>query len=41
MKAAALTVSLLAWEVPYTLERQGDGSLKITGCSLLNTGRAA
>jgi uncharacterized protein DUF4864 len=24
-----------AWEALYTLERQADGSLKITGCSLL------
>jgi hypothetical protein len=30
-----------AWEALYTLERQGDGSLKITGCSLLKTGQAA
>jgi hypothetical protein len=30
-----------AWEALYTLERQGDGSLKITGCSLLKTDQAA
>jgi Domain of unknown function (DUF4864) len=30
-----------AWEALYTLERQRDGSLKITGCSLLKTGQAA
>ena len=30
-----------AWEALYTLERQGDGSLKITGCTLLKTGQAA
>ncbi len=30
-----------AWEALYTLERQPDGSLKITGCSLLKTGQAA
>ena len=30
-----------AWEALYTLERQPDGSLKITGCSLLKAGQAA
>lgn len=30
-----------AWEALYTLEQQPDGSLKITGCSLLKTGQAA
>jgi hypothetical protein len=30
-----------AWEALYTLERQPDGSLKITGCSLLKMGQAA
>ena len=29
-----------AWEALYTLERQGDGSLKITGCTLLKAGQA-
>ena len=29
-----------AWEALYTLERQLDGSLKITGCSLLKAGQA-
>jgi hypothetical protein len=29
-----------AWEAMYTLERQPDGSLKITGCSLLKAGQA-
>jgi hypothetical protein len=29
-----------AWEAMYTLEQQSDGSLKITGCSLLKAGRA-
>ena len=29
-----------AWEAMYTLEQQSDGSLKITGCSLLKTGEA-
>ena len=29
-----------AWEAMYTLEQQPDGSLKITGCSLLKTGQA-
>ena len=29
-----------AWEAMYTLERQSDGSLKITGCSLLKVGQA-
>lgn len=29
------------WEALYTLERQSDGSLKITGCSLLKAGQAA
>jgi hypothetical protein len=29
-----------AWEALYTLERQPDGSLKITGCSLLKAGEA-
>jgi hypothetical protein len=27
-----------AWEAMYTLEQQGDGSFKITGCSLLKAG---
>jgi hypothetical protein len=29
-----------AWEALYTLETQADGSLKITGCSLLKAGQA-
>jgi hypothetical protein len=29
------------WEALYTLEQQSDGSLKITGCSLLKAGQAA
>jgi Domain of unknown function (DUF4864) len=29
-----------AWEALYTLERQPDGSLKITGCSLLKPDQA-
>ena len=29
-----------AWEAVYTLEQQADGSLKITGCSLLKAGQA-
>jgi hypothetical protein len=29
------------WEAMYTLEQQPDGSLKITGCSLLKAGQAA
>ena len=29
-----------AWEAMYTLEQQPDGSLKITGCSLLTAGQA-
>jgi uncharacterized protein DUF4864 len=29
-----------AWEALYTLQRQPDGSLKITGCSLLKAGQA-
>jgi hypothetical protein len=29
-----------AWEALYTLETQPDGSLKITGCSLLKTGQS-
>jgi Domain of unknown function (DUF4864) len=29
-----------AWEALYTLEPQPDGSLKITGCSLLKAGQA-
>jgi Domain of unknown function (DUF4864) len=28
-------------EALYTLESQADGSLKITGCTLLKTGQAA
>jgi hypothetical protein len=28
-----------AWEALYTLEQQGDGSFKITGCSLLKAGQ--
>jgi hypothetical protein len=30
-----------AWKALYTLEQQPDGSLKITGCSLLKAGQAA
>ena len=30
-----------AWEALYTLETQPDGSLKITGCTLLKAGDAA
>lgn len=29
-----------AWEALYTLEREADGSLKITGCSLLKAGQS-
>lgn len=29
-----------AWEALYTLEQQADGSLRITGCSLLKAGQA-
>ena len=29
------------WEALYTLEQQSDGSLKITGCSLLKAGQSA
>jgi hypothetical protein len=29
-----------AWEALYTLETQADGSLKITGCSLLKAGQS-
>ena len=29
-----------SWEALYTLEAQPDGSLKITGCSLLKAGQA-
>jgi Domain of unknown function (DUF4864) len=29
-----------AWDALYTLEREPDGSLKITGCSLLKAGEA-
>jgi Domain of unknown function (DUF4864) len=28
------------WEALYTLERQADGSLKITGCTLLKAGQS-
>jgi hypothetical protein len=28
------------WEALYTLEREADGSLKITGCTLLKAGQA-
>lgn len=28
------------WEALYTVEREPDGSLKITGCSLLKAGQA-
>ena len=31
----------VAWEALYTLELQPDGSLKITGCTLLKAGQAA
>ena len=30
-----------AWEALYTLEREPDGTFKITGCSLLKAGQAA
>ena len=30
-----------AWEALYTLERQADGSYRITGCSLVKAGQAA
>ena len=29
-----------AWEALYTLEQQPDGSMKITGCSLMKAGQA-
>jgi hypothetical protein len=29
-----------AWDALYTLETQADGSLKITGCSLLKAGQS-
>ena len=29
------------WEALYTLERQADGTLKITGCTLLKSGQSA
>jgi hypothetical protein len=29
-----------AWEAMYTLEQQGDGSFRITGCTLLKAGEA-
>jgi hypothetical protein len=29
-----------AWEALYTLERQSDGSLEITGCTLLKAGQS-
>ena len=29
-----------SWEALYTLEREPDGSLKITGCTLLKPGQA-
>jgi hypothetical protein len=29
-----------AWDAMYTLEQQPDGSLKITGCSLLKAGQS-
>ena len=29
-----------AWEAMYTLEQQGDGSFKITGCTLLKAGES-
>ncbi|VIO78102.1 hypothetical protein CI1B_72350 [Bradyrhizobium ivorense] len=29
-----------AWQALYTLERQADGSLKITGCTLRKAGQA-
>ena len=29
-----------AWEALYTLEREADGSFKITGCTLLKAGQA-
>jgi hypothetical protein len=29
-----------AWEALYTLERESDGSIKISGCALLKAGQA-
>jgi hypothetical protein len=29
------------WEALYTLEQQGDGSIKISGCMLIKTGQGA
>lgn len=29
-----------AWEALYTLERQSDGSMKISGCTLIKAGQA-
>lgn len=31
----------VAWEALYTLEQQPDGSIKITGCSLLKADQEA
>jgi hypothetical protein len=30
----------VSWEALYTLERQPDGSVRITGCSLLKADQA-
>jgi hypothetical protein len=39
-KVHIIDVDGVPWEALYTLQRQPDGSLKITGCSLLKAGQA-
>jgi hypothetical protein len=39
-KVHILDADGVPWEALYTLQRQPDGSLKITGCSLLKAGQA-
>lgn len=39
-KVHILDAAGVPWEALYTLQRQPDGSLKITGCSLLKAGQA-
>ena len=39
-RASIVDTDDVAWEALYTLERQDDGSLKISGCMLLKVGTA-
>ena len=39
-KAQIVDAEGTAWDALYTVERQSDGSLKITGCMLIKAGQA-